>query len=44
VDSHLGLGRAFKNMMIVEHDNNMFGNRQPPNRCLLGMIGPRAAH
>jgi hypothetical protein len=31
-------------MMIIEHDNNMFGNRQPPNRCLLSMIGPRAAH
>jgi hypothetical protein len=42
-NSHHGLNRKFKNFMVVEHDDDMFANRQPPNRCLLRMIGPQAA-
>lgn len=26
--------------MIIEHDNNMVGNSQPANLCLLRNIGP----
>jgi hypothetical protein len=44
VTSHHGLGRDFKNFMVVEHDDELFGNRQPPNQCLLRMIGSHAAH
>jgi hypothetical protein len=35
--------REYKNMMVVEHDEDMFGNRQPTNLCFLHMIGPLAA-
>jgi hypothetical protein len=43
VETHHGLKREFKNFMVIEHDDNMFGNRQPRNQCLLRMIGPHAA-
>jgi hypothetical protein len=45
VTSHHGLNpaREYKNMMVIEHDDDMFGNRQPPNSCLFRLIGPHAA-
>jgi hypothetical protein len=35
--------RELKNMLVVQHDQNMFGNRQPANKCLGNMIRSQAA-
>ena len=35
-------GREYKMFMIIEHDDNMVGNNQPVNLCLLRNIGPHA--
>jgi hypothetical protein len=40
VEMRHGLNREFKNFMVIEHDDDMFANGQPPNQCLLRMIGP----
>lgn len=34
--------RECKIFMIIEHDDNMVGNNQPVNLCLLRNIGPHA--
>ncbi|EMD64538.1 hypothetical protein COCSADRAFT_326413 [Bipolaris sorokiniana ND90Pr] len=42
--SHYGITpeREYKTMIVVQHDQNVFGNGQPVNPCLFYLLGPEA--
>jgi hypothetical protein len=43
VTHDFALDRELQNFMVVQLDEDMFGNGQPPNRCLMRMVGDKAA-
>jgi hypothetical protein len=43
VEEHRNLQREYNNFMVIQHDDNMFVNRQPRNQCLLRLIRLQAA-
>ncbi|EAT83025.1 hypothetical protein SNOG_09760 [Parastagonospora nodorum SN15] len=42
LEEYHGPNRSYSNFVVIQHDDNMFSNRQPANRCLLRMIGAEA--